>query len=121
MVIEIPGINAEMGLELYDGDTDMYLRFLRMYVSKTPASLEKLRNVSAETLHDYAVCVHGVKSISLTIGAAEVSNEAKKLEAMSKDGDLAGVQAQNNALIKNVENLVANIRSWLEKHDAGTA
>jgi len=116
MVIEIPGINVEKGLELCDGDTDMYLRFLRRYVSSMPGTLDKIRTVSAETLRNYAIGIHGAKSISEYVGAEEASNTARKLEALANAGDLDGVLAQNSAFIKYAEDLTENARVWLEKN-----
>ena len=119
MTINIPGVDAEKGLDLYDDDFDIYLSVLRSYLSNTPSALDKLRNVSAETLQDYAISVHGVKGTSTTIGAEETRKVAYKLEEMAKAGNLTGVLAGNEAFIKQVENLLAGIKSWLEKYDAG--
>jgi len=121
MVIEIPEIDAASGLELCDGDMGIYLNSLRLYVSSIPASLEKMRGVSNETLKDYSIAVHGVKSMSEYIGAEEARKTAKQLEALAKSGDLAGVLAQNETFIKYALNIVAGVRSWLEKNDPSGA
>ena len=118
MEIKIPGLDVNSGLNLYDGDYKIYLSALRLYVSKTPAVLDRIRNVSAETLQDYTIGVHGIKGTSEYIGAEETRKTARQLEAMAKADDLAGVLAQNNAFIKHVENLIGIIRDWLEKYDA---
>ena len=119
MTIKIPGVDVESGLDLCDGEVDIYLRVLRSYIIDVTGALEKIRNVSKETLKDYAVSVHGVKSTSAAIGAEETRKVAKQLEDMAKGGDLAGVLAINSAFVKNTENLVAGVRAWLEKNDAG--
>ena len=121
MAVEIPGLNADSGLELCDGNLKIYLNALRLYVSNIPATLEKARNVSEETLRDYIVSVHGIKSTSEIIGAEEIRKTAKELEAMGKAGNLTGIQAINNAFIKNTEKLLAGIKSWLEKNDPSGA
>jgi HPt (histidine-containing phosphotransfer) domain-containing protein len=121
MVIEIPEIDAASGLELCDGDMGIYLNSLRLYVSSIPASLEKMSGVSNETLKDYSIAVHGVKSMSEYIGAEEARKTAKQLEALAKGGDLAGVLAQNETFIKYAQNIVASVRSWLEKNDPSGA
>jgi len=121
MSIEIPGLNTKSGLELCDDNMDIYLRSLRLYVSNIPATLEKMRNVTEKTLHDYAINVHGVKGSSEYIGAEEARKTAKELEAMAKGGDLAGVQARNDAFIKYVENIVSGIQNWLKKNDPSGA
>ena len=121
MTIEIPGIDADAGLDLYDGDMDIYLRVLRAYVPAVSKALDKIRNVSAETLKDYAVSVHGIKSTSNSIGAEETRMAAKELELMAKAGDIDGVLAKNEAFIKKASVLVNNIKSWLEKNDSAAS
>ena len=117
MVIEIPGIETDKGLKLCDGNFEMYLRFLRLYISKMPAVLNNMRNVTEQLLKDYTINAHGVKGMSETIGAEETRKTAKQLEEMAKEGNLTGVLSQNNDFIKHTENLIAGITSWLEKHD----
>jgi len=118
MDLKISGINADSGLELCDGSEEIYIRSLRLYVSNMPGYLEKIKNVSKETLYDYAINVHGVKSISEYIGAEETKKKAKELELMAKGGDLAGVLAANEAFLQNARNLVDKVREWLEKNAA---
>ena len=118
MRIEIPGVDTAMGLDLYDDDEDIFLIVLRSYADNLPASLEKLRNVSAETLADYAITVHGVKGTSANIGAEELRQIASKLETMAKAGDLSGILAQNEAFLKQADDLIKAINNWLEKFDA---
>ena len=121
MKVEIPGIDAEKGLDLYDDDAELYLAVLRSYLSNTPAALDKLRSVSAETLQTYAAVVHGVKGTSTNIGAEETRIAALKLETMAKSGDLSGVLAQNEAFLRQADALLSNIRSWLKQYDAGNS
>jgi HPt (histidine-containing phosphotransfer) domain-containing protein len=118
MDIKISGVNADIGLELCDGSEKVYIRSLRLYVSNMPVYLEKIKNVSIETLHDYAINVHGVKSISEYIGAEETKKTARQLELMAKSGDLDGVLAANEAFIEDAQDLVVKILDWLEKNAA---
>ena len=116
LVIEIPGINTKSGLDLCDGDLNIYLHSLRLYLSNMPVTLDKLRDVSVETLGNYAVSVHGAKGISEYIGAEDAKKMAKQLESMAKNGDLAGVLSQNEAFIKHSEGLIDSIRNWLKQN-----
>ena len=115
MTINIPGIDAQKGLDLYDGDTEIYFTVLHSWVNNTPAALNRLRNVSAATLSDYAITVHGVKGTSTTIGAEEIRKTAMKLESLANAGDLSGVLAQNEAFIKSTEDLVNIVQNWLNE------
>jgi len=116
MAINIPGVDSHSGLELCDGEMDIYLNSLRLYASNTAKALEKMKGVSAETLKDYAITVHGVKSMSEYIGAEEARKTAKQLEMMAKGGDLAGVQAQNDTFIRYVQGIVINVKNWLAEN-----
>ena len=117
MAVEIPGVDAEKGLELYDDDLDLYMIILRSYVTNTPAVLDALRTVTAENLAEYAATIHGIKGTSATIGAEETRQAAANLEAMAKAGDLEGVMTGNGAFLKQAEALVAAIRAWLEENE----
>jgi len=119
MAIEIPGLNAASGLDLCDGDMNIYLNALRLYVSSIPVSLEKMRGVSQETLADYAITAHSVKSMSEYIGAEEARKTAKQLEALAKNGDLSGVLAQNETFIQYAQGIADGVKNWLEKNAPG--
>ena len=118
MEIKISGIDAEKGIDLFEGDVNAYVDIMRSYVTNTPAILEKMRNVSEDTIRDYATAVHGVKSVSDSIGAETARKTAKQLEDLAKSGDLAGVQTMNDSFIKYVEKLIDSIQSWLKNYDA---
>ena len=115
MTIEIPGVDEKKVLELYDGEMDIFLPVLRSYSSTTPATLEKIRTVTAETLPEYRISVHGMKSTSESIGAGEARRMAAELETMAKAGDITGVLAKNGAFLKYVDDLLDNIKKWLSK------
>ena len=116
MAIEISGLDADSGLELCDGNMNIFLNALRLFVSGIPADLEKMKGVSKETLGDYSITAHSVKSMSQYIGAEEMRKTAKELEALAKNGDWAGVLANNETFIKYAEYIVGNVKSWLEKN-----
>jgi CheY-like chemotaxis protein/HPt (histidine-containing phosphotransfer) domain-containing protein len=118
IVIDIPGVDAELGLSLYGGELDIYLPILRSYASNTPAVLDKLKSVSEETLSDYAISVHGLKGTSANIGAETTRETAMNLERLAKSGDLEKIASINERFIKDTENIVDNIRSWFKQYDS---
>ena len=118
MKIEIPGVDVESGLNLCDGDTDVYLNILRLFVSDMIKALDKVRNVSEETMWDYSVSVHTIKSVSQAIGAEEARKTAKHLEELAKNGDLTGIKAKNDVFVRYADNLVESVQAWLAKYDA---
>jgi len=120
-VIEIPGVDTKKGLSLYAGDKGIYLPLLHSYITNTPGTLEKLKNVTAENLSGYVITVHGLKGTSAGIGAEEVRAQALELENLSRAGDLQGVLARNDKLIADTEVIVANIKEWLRQYDSQNA
>ena len=115
--IEIPGIDADYGLSLYAGMRETYLPILRSYAENMPAVVDALRRVTNDSLHDYAIKVHGLKGSSAGIGAEGIRERAYALEMLSKSGDLRGVLGLNGTFIRDVDNLIKDIREWLDKHD----
>ena len=90
--------------------TEFYLEMLRMFRAQ---SAEKLAEIAAlyESANwpDYAVKVHALKSTSLTIGAEELSAQAKALELAGKGGDVDYIQENHPALLRGYVELCAYI------------
>ena len=114
MGIDIPGIDAKVGLSLYDDEMEIYLEVLRSYLSYTPGVLDEIRNVSEQTLPEYFIKIHGIKGTSANIGAEKTKEAALNLEKMAKAGDLQGVLEKNDSFIKDTEILLGGLKTWLE-------
>ncbi len=54
---------------------------------------------------DYAVKVHALKSTSLTIGAKDLSAQAKDLEMAGKQGDVDFILSHHAGLLRAYEEL----------------
>ena len=117
MEINIQGIDAEKGLDLCEGDLNTYLNLLRCYVTDVENALTGIKNISEETIKQYAACAHTIKGVSLAVGAEELSSKAKNMELMAKGGDYNSVTARNAAFIYSAENLVSNVRQWLKMYE----
>ena len=120
-VLSIRGIDEKKGLALYAGDLELYTAILRSFAANTPTVINKLRHVTEETLPSYATNVHGLKGTSSSIGAENIRERAARLEAASKAGNITEVLAKKDALVKDADALVADIKEWLRKLDSGNA
>jgi signal transduction histidine kinase/CheY-like chemotaxis protein/HPt (histidine-containing phosphotransfer) domain-containing protein len=109
----IEGLNLEAGIARYE-EEKIYLDILRSYVLHTPELLEKLRGLSRENLPEYAVTVHGIKGASYGILAAEIGQQAEKLEHAAKAGDYDTVSGENGDFIEKVDALLSKIRELLQ-------
>jgi CheY-like chemotaxis protein/nitrogen-specific signal transduction histidine kinase/HPt (histidine-containing phosphotransfer) domain-containing protein len=122
----VPGLNIEKGLLNCGGALEIYQPILCSYIVDVSMILEKMQDVTAETLPSYAIAVHGIKGSSEAVGAEATKAAAANLENLAKLGDLSGVLAKNDAFIKEVECLLASIKAWLEangtiSHESGHA
>ena len=115
--INITGVDAETGFALYEDDPDIYLAVLRSYVPNALAVIEKLHNVSKETLPEYSAGIHGLKGISAAIGAEGLRERAAELESIAKAGDLNAVLTKNKEFLEDAKNVVNNIQTWLLELD----
>ena len=114
---DIPGLNTEKGMALCDWDRELYKTALQSYVINAPSVINKIRTVSEKTLYDYEVNTHGIKSISANIGAEIAVKTAARLERLAKSGDLENILLENEGFIKDIENLIAAVKTWLEKQE----
>jgi CheY-like chemotaxis protein len=115
--INIPGINAELGLSLYDDDKELFVDLLRLFTDGIPGEADKLRNVSLATLPAYAIDAHTIKGAGASVGATVLTETARRMEQMAKAGNLSGVIEGNAGFIKEIEVLIADIHNWLRHNE----
>jgi signal transduction histidine kinase/CheY-like chemotaxis protein/PAS domain-containing protein/HPt (histidine-containing phosphotransfer) domain-containing protein len=116
IVLDIPGINTILGLSLYEDDMEILLDVMRSYADNVTAELDRMRDVTEETLPDYAIDIHTMKGAGASIGAKDLTQRAKKMERMAKAGDFQGVAEMNDKFIKDALELVDNINKWFERN-----
>jgi HPt (histidine-containing phosphotransfer) domain-containing protein len=116
MAIGIPGVDEQIFIDLFEGNTELYVFVLQTFVGKTPTVLNSLRNVSQATLADYTNNIHALKGACANVCAEEARKTAAKLEMMAKAGDISGIQAANQAFLKQMEELLAGLQNWLKNH-----
>jgi hypothetical protein len=112
----IPGLDVERGLETFDGEMDDYMTALSSFIKNTPDSINKLRGVTEGNLPEYAVNIHGVKSISAWICAEGIRADAAELESLAKAGDISAVLARNDKFLNDVETFLKDLQAVLEKN-----
>ncbi|MBE6838312.1 MAG: response regulator [Ruminococcus sp.] len=94
-------ISVPKGLNYAGGNEDAYYDILDMYVRKGEDKIVELNRMVADNdWKNYTIEVHALKSTSLSIGADELSESAKKLELAGKSGDYEIILKNNDALIE---------------------
>lgn len=116
----IPGLNIADALARMGDNPKLYMRIIHSFVTNMPGNLEGLatNTITAETLADYAIKIHGAKGSCYGIGADAVGDAARDLEMAAKKGDLETCLCTNDAfiaatleLIKKLECLEAEVEA----------
>jgi signal transduction histidine kinase/DNA-binding response OmpR family regulator len=108
----VEGLDAEKGLERFDGYGKSYMESLRSYVIHTPELLEAARNT--ERLADYAITVHGIRGSSRGISADIIGQKAEELEHAAKAGNLDFVTKENGGFILAAERFITVLSGLLD-------
>jgi CheY-like chemotaxis protein len=115
----LPGVDMERGLKTIGGNMEVYGQILRLFCEDAEERLPVLQSVpEAAGLLGMTTQLHALKSASASIGAAEVSALALKLETAGKAGDMTFIQENLSGFAEQLAELVKNIRAW-EKSNAG--
>jgi signal transduction histidine kinase/CheY-like chemotaxis protein len=111
----IPGVDTAKGIAMTGGTEAGFRTVLSLFRADTEERLSLLQAVpSAAKLPEFVTQVHALKSASASIGAAQVSAQAEKLEAAGKVADLVFIQENLGNFAKSLAELAQNIRAALE-------
>lgn len=93
-------LDTELGLTYCCSNEDFYKQMIEAFVHDNKTQkLEEL--YAAENWKEYQVCIHGVKSSAMTIGAKALSEEARALElALKLDNNPKYVQENHHQFIQ---------------------
>jgi CheY-like chemotaxis protein len=108
--LAIPGVDVKKGIAMTGGKEEIYRKVLatlsknveeRLPLFQTPPELD--------TLPMFIINVHSFSGSTASIGAAEVSARAAKLEAAGRAGDLAFIIEHLSEFVEHLTALVKNI------------
>lgn len=109
----VTGMDTQTGFLYCCEDMDFYHEMLNEYCAS-----DRLKNInvmySDGDWKNYTVQVHSLKSTSLTIGLADLSEMAKGLELASKSGDIDYIRANHNSTVRRYIQALDEIRSYLK-------
>lgn len=101
-------LDVVMGMSCCANDTKLYRDILSDYVADS--KLEPIKEALAKKeWNEYKILVHALKSTSFSIGAVELSEEAKHLEVLVNERNYPEVEAQNNEVMRHYEQLMVKI------------
>lgn len=106
-------LNCQIGLAYCADSLDFYLEMLQSYVDNDRSKeLEAL--YGQENWKDYQITVHALKSTSMSIGAEEMSEKAKKLEFAARDNDLDYIRQKHEIIMKEYQELIQKIQHQIQ-------
>ncbi|MBR3246941.1 MAG: response regulator [Clostridiales bacterium] len=104
------GLNVDAGMGYACGEENFYLELLSDYVNCTSDKCAELTSyLDNNDIKNYEILVHSIKSASKTIGADDLSAQAKALEDASKNNDIAFVKAHHDSFIKDFTDLAGKL------------
>ncbi len=102
--LDMEGIDTNTGISYCGGVLQDYIDIVRIYYTSGRAKKEEIRkNCEKRDWKNYTIGVHSLKSMSMGIGAAQLSDMAKELEAAGK--------------AKNEEYILAHTAETLEEYE----
>ena len=105
------GIDESVGLKYCEKDEELYDSLLKQYAEEAVEKKEKMGEAfEKKDFKNYAILVHALKSTSLMIGAAGLSEKAKAQELAAKQEDAAYVEAHHEELMAEYERTTEAIR-----------
>ena len=109
----IPEIDTETGLKNC-GDAEGLLYVIGVYVDSLELTYSQIENFfNEEDWKNYTIKVHALKSSSRIIGALQLSEEAKELEALGDNWDIPAIREKNPALLSHYKALGAKLKAGI--------
>ena len=109
----IPELDCEKGFE-YCGDEDDYLFALKTYADSVPEKAKQLDDyLGSDSYDDYALLVHSIKSMSMSIGACSLGERAKELEVAARSGDIANIKDKAMSFAEDYRSLGEKIKNLI--------
>ena len=120
----ISGVDVQRGIAMTGGTTATYRKVLSMFCKDVKERLQLLKFILFESISKNKIPekhlpslitqVHALKSASASLGAAEISVEAGRLENAGKTVDLNYIWENLNGFIEHLSELIENINIALE-------
>ncbi|MCF0221548.1 MAG: response regulator [Fibrobacter sp.] len=109
----VPELDTATGVQYSLNDENFYLKVLGIFVKSS--KLHKIEQYYADKeWNSYRIEVHALKSSALTIGAKELSEQAKAQEMASSALDMATIEKGYPAMISHYRNLLEQVKNLVE-------
>jgi signal transduction histidine kinase/CheY-like chemotaxis protein len=115
----IPGLDTAKGIAMTGGSLEAYKKVLEIYCKDIEDRMQIIQNIpEADTLSLFIINVHALKSSSASLGAKDVSAQAKELETAGKAENMAYIRERLPVFVQILRELKENIRDALKQNEA---
>ena len=112
-------VDIVRGIKACAGRTDRYIEVLRTFYNSGKNQLVKIQQLYAvKNQKELRIEVHGLKSVSASIGATDMSNLSLALENALKNDDMKFVNANIETLITMYTKLIRQLEVYFESEDS---
>ena len=109
----LPSLDVETGLTYCCNSEEFYRDILKSYYESNKYE-DILKSYEMEDWDKYRILVHALKSTSLSIGAAELSEAAKQLEVAAKELNVDYIKEYHSGVMENYKNILSEVGAALE-------
>lgn len=108
-------LNVTSGMAFCCSDTEFYLQIILTYLEEDKTA-DIIKAYNEKDYENYRILVHALKSTSRTIGADDMSEEARKLEMAARENNIKYIEENTerallmyNDLMKKIKNVLDNV------------
>ncbi len=102
-------LDTSVGMSYFADNEEFYGDMIRCYLDNS--SFEDIRKAyEEEDWENYRILVHALKSTSLSIGAVELSGQAKVLEMAAKENRIDDIKRDHDVMMERFHQLLEDIR-----------
>jgi len=112
--IKIEGVDVKKGISMTGGTFESYAQTLTAFYKDGLKKIEEIKKcLETDNYPLYTTYVHALKSASASLGAADLSEQAKVLEIAGRQEDTSFIRLQNPKFLTSLEILLNNIDTAL--------
>jgi CheY-like chemotaxis protein len=112
--LAIRGVDVKKGVAMMGGNAEHYMQTISIFYKDCLQKFNEIEScLEAHDYNLYATYVHALKSTTASIGAADLSEKAKLLEAAGKREDSEFIKQHNPGFIVKLKELASDINDAL--------
>lgn len=112
------GIDVSEGIK-NSGSQELFISLLGDFYTVIDSKANKIEKYLEDNLiKDFTIEVHALKSTSRLIGAMELSEEFKELEALGNAGDIEGIKAKTPSVLRHYRDYKEILKAYKKDNNA---